>query len=96
MAEGVAHGAEKFVDDNKDKLTDGQQSTIRELVTELRAALESNNLDAVQEKVEALNAALQEIGTAMYQQQAAADAPPADGADAAEDDDVIEGEFTEG
>ncbi|MFK7802420.1 MAG: molecular chaperone DnaK [Anaerolineae bacterium] len=98
MAEAAAHGAEKFIEDNKDKLTEAQQTTIKDLIIPVRAALESDNADAIKETVEALNAALQEIGTAMYQQQAAEGAPDDAGAGEApaEDDDVIEGEFTEG
>ncbi len=98
MAETSAHGAEKFVEENKDKLSEGQVSTLTELTTQVRAALTSDNEEAITKAVDDLNAALQEIGTAMYQAQAAAggDATPGDDASAADgDDDVIEGEFTE-
>ncbi|MEM8861289.1 MAG: Hsp70 family protein, partial [Chloroflexota bacterium] len=97
-AETAAHGAEKFVDDNKDKLSEGQQTTVKDLVAQVRAALASDNLEAIDKAVEDLNAALQEIGTSMYQQQAAegaADAGSSDTAGGTDDEDVIEGEFTE-
>lgn len=98
-AETAAHGAEKFVEDNKDNLTEGQQTTIKDLAAQVRAALSSDNIEAIDKAVEELNAALQEIGTSMYQQQAAEGAANAGGAGAEgepDDEDVIEGEFTEG
>ena len=99
LAETSAHGAEKFVEENKDKLSEAQASTLTELVTQVRAALTSDNEEAITKAVEDLNGAMQEIGTAMYQQQAAegsADASDIPGDDASVDDeDVIEGEFTE-
>ena len=98
MAETAAHGAEKFAEENKEKLTEAQVTTLTELATTVRAALASDNEEAITKAVEDLNAALQEIGTAMYQQEAAAggaDAGAADGDAADDDEDVIEGEFTE-
>ena len=98
MAETAAHGAEKFAEENKEKLTEAQVTALTELATTVRAALSSDNEEAITKAVEDLNAALQEIGTAMYQQEAAAggaDAGAAEGDAADDDEDVIEGEFTE-
>ncbi len=92
-AETVAHSAEKFVEDNGEQLSDGQKSAINEKVEAVRAATASDNLDAMKSTMEELQTVLQEIGTSMYQQQEggpAAGTQPID-----DDDDVIEGDFSE-
>lgn len=93
-AESVAHGAEKFIQDNDEKLSDAQKSTVTELVAQVRAALASGEKDSIQQTVDQLQNALQEIGTSLYQQEAANSGAGPDSS--GDEEDVIEGEFSEG
>ena len=96
-AEAVAHSAEKFIEENGDKLSDGQKSAITEKTEAARAAIASDNLEAINSTMEELQAVLQEIGTSMYQEQGG---DPAAGGPAGrwrpdDDEDVIEGDYSE-
>ncbi len=98
QAENAAYSAEKFLKDNKDKIPETQQEALQAEIDAVKAAREANDLDQMNATVERLQSKMQEIGAAMYQQSA----PPADGAPsdsgdegAPDDDDVIEGEFSD-
>ncbi|MEM7799328.1 MAG: molecular chaperone DnaK, partial [Chloroflexota bacterium] len=95
MAETAAHGAQKFVQENGEKLTQAQKETIDQLVAEVNGALSGQDMTVVEEAVNKLQEGLQEIGTSMYQQDAANGAGPAEGTPNPDDEDIIEGEFSE-
>jgi molecular chaperone DnaK len=98
--DNAIYAAEKFIKDNGDKLPDATKSTIEDEVAKAREALQSDDLDRMQSGHSALQAVIQQAGAAMYEQQAqAGQTPPEDGAagsNGAGDEDVIEGEFSEG
>ncbi|MCB0035150.1 MAG: molecular chaperone DnaK, partial [Anaerolineales bacterium] len=93
-AESTAHGAEKFVSDNDDKLTDAQKSTINEQVETLRASLAGSDIDAIKKATDDVQSTLQQIGTTMYQQGSAPQGDPSSNGETG-DEDVIEGEFSD-
>ncbi|MEX2445953.1 MAG: Hsp70 family protein, partial [Dehalococcoidia bacterium] len=103
QAESLAYSAEKMVRDNAEIVTEEQKTRIDEAVAALREALTGEDIPAIQEKVEALSQAMQEVGAAVYGAQQAANAPGDDGgqpSDGASDDEgegagTIEGEFRE-
>jgi molecular chaperone DnaK len=96
LADSAVYSAEKFLADNGDKLSDAQKSSVRAEIDSVKDAMQSSP-DAIQASVTRLQQALQEIGSAMYQEQG----PSGDGAASSNqqqpdaDDDVIEGEFSE-
>lgn len=93
-AESTAHGAEKFISDNDDKLTDAQKSTIKEQVETLRASLAGSDIDAIKKATDDVQSTLQQIGTTMYQQGGAPGGDPSSNGETG-DEDVIEGEFSD-
>lgn len=95
-AESTAHGAEKFVADNEDKITDAQKTAINEQVEKTRAALAGSDVDAIKQATDELQNTIQQIGTAMYQQGAGPNGAAGGGTPDADDgEDVIEGEFSD-
>jgi molecular chaperone DnaK len=94
LADSAIYSAEKFIEDNNDKLSDAQKSSIQAEIDGLKSAIDSSP-DAMKSAVDRLQQALQEVGTAMYQQQASEPAPEAPGEEESSDEDVIEGEFSQ-
>ncbi len=94
LAETTAHGGEKFIADSGDKLSQGQKDTLNELITKVRAAREGDDPQAIKDAVSELQAAMQQIGGAMYQQDGAG---PAAGEtqETPDGEDVIEGEYSD-
>jgi molecular chaperone DnaK len=98
LADSAVYSAEKFLQENGDNLTEAQKGSIQAEVDAVKAAMGSSP-QSIQPTVDRLQQALQEVGTAMYQQQQQAgpdggpggqtdDEPPAD-------ENVVEGEFSE-
>jgi molecular chaperone DnaK len=96
LADSAIYNAEKFIQENGDKLSDEQKSSIQAEVESVKAVTDSTP-EAMQSAIDRLQQALQEVGTAMYQQQAAETPPDADTGDEDEssDEDVVEGEFSQ-
>jgi molecular chaperone DnaK len=106
LADSAVYSGQKFMQDNGDKLSDAQKASIQAEIDAVKASMEGT-AETIKAAVDRLQQALQEVGTAMYQQQQADDGDGApDGApgqpsedgptDASDDEDVIEGEFSEG
>ena len=100
-ADTLAYQAEKLLKDLGEKVPSEQRGNIENKVRDLRDAIQSEDKNRMQKLMEALQADLQAVGQAAYQQQP--DAAP--GADSAagqpegdtgnNDEDVVEGEFRE-
>ena len=102
QADTSVYQAEKLIADNADKIPEATQEAVKAQVEAVKSARESGDLDATKAALEQLQVALSEAGAAMYQQpDAGAPDMGADGngagpaADAADDEDVIDGEFSE-
>jgi molecular chaperone DnaK len=94
LADSAIYSAEKFIEENNDKLSDAQKSSIQAEIDGLKSAIDSSP-DMIKSAVDRLQQALQEVGTAMYQQQDSEPAPEAPGEEESPDEDVIEGEFSQ-
>jgi molecular chaperone DnaK len=99
-AESLAYSAEKLLADNAEQIADEQKTNVEEKIAEVRSALQGDDTEALQAKVDELSAAMQEIGQAVYgaAAEAAGEAGEAEGAaagDGSGDDSTIEGEFRE-
>lgn len=97
LADSAVYSGEKFIQDNSDKLSDQQKSSIQAEIDNVKTAM-SGPSEAVQPAVDRLQQVLQEVGTAMYQQaspEADQSGETSDSSSPADDEDVVEGEFSE-
>jgi molecular chaperone DnaK len=104
QAEGLVHTTERTLKEAGDKVAAGDREAVEAAIRDLRSALESNNLDQIKSKTQALGQASMKIGEAMYKAQAAGGGPqPGDagaagasaGAGAAGNEKVVDADFEE-
>ncbi|MEV7093965.1 molecular chaperone DnaK [Amycolatopsis sp. NPDC051045] len=108
QAETLVYQTEKFVKDNDDKLPEDLKGKVKSAIDEANEALKGTDSTKIRESIEKLNAASQELGTALYANanaDAAAGAAGGAGAGAAGDagaaggqakaDDVVDAEIVE-
>ena len=105
MADSLAYSAEKLVEDNAEHVDDAMKESIETAVAEVRQALDGDDVEQIQQAAERLSAAMQEVGQAVYQKaaQAEAEAQGPEGPDGAspggepegEEAGTVEGEFRE-
>jgi molecular chaperone DnaK len=95
-ADSIAYQAEKLLREQGDKVPGDLKSEVQEKIAACRSAMQGEDLSQIRATTEALSAALQKIGAAMYQQPGEAppegEEPPQPPDD---DEDVVEGEFSE-
>jgi len=95
QAEALLHSTEKTLEDIGDKISESDKSTIESASAELKTALEGDDNEAVNQKMDALAQASMKLGEAMYQ-AAQADGDASGGDDSAQDgDDVVDADFEE-
>ncbi len=95
MADTAVYSAEKFLNENGDKLPEAQKQSLQSQVDAVKSALAGNDPAAIKAAVGQLQTAVQQAGAAMYQQGEAPGAGPVGGNDQSGEEDVIEGEFSE-
>ncbi|MCP3875907.1 MAG: molecular chaperone DnaK [Desulfobacteraceae bacterium] len=102
-AEALVDQTEKTLKEHGDKVDEETRKNIESAVEALKQSKDSNNLDEIKQKVEALSQASHKLAEVMYQ-QAAQDGQAAPGADAGaegdgaapqEDEDVVDADFEE-
>ncbi|MDG7016208.1 MAG: Hsp70 family protein, partial [Nitrososphaerota archaeon] len=79
-ADSLLYTAERTKTDLAGKISKESEDKITAAAAELRKAVESKDAAGVKDKSEALRKVLQEVGQAVYQQQAPAGGPPPGGA----------------
>ena len=102
-AEQQAYSIEKLLKDNKDKLPEDVHSEVSEAVTDLKKALEGDDIEPVKTAQEKLNSVAQKVGEALYQadaaSQAAGDASgaasSAGGSTSSDDEDIVDAEIVD-
>lgn len=98
QADSLAYQSEKQMNDLGDKVSAEDKTRIEGMVKELRDEIQAENFDAIASKKTALEQALYQITTNLYQQSSgeagATDANPA-ATDSPAPDDVIDADFTE-
>ena len=93
QAESLAYATEKSLKDHRDKLDESEASTIEGRVMELKQALETDDLNDIRTKADALQQASQKLAEAVYAQasaQQAASQPSGDGNGASAADEAEE------
>ena len=99
-AEQQAYSIEKLLKDNKDKLPEDVHSEVSEAVSDLKKALEGNDIEPVKTAQEKLSSVAQKVGEAIYQadaaSQGAADSPSSAGGSASSnDEDIVDAEIVD-
>ena len=104
LAESLQYQTEKFLAENGDKIPAEKKEELGEALTELRSALGGSDIAAIKSAQEKVARVSQEVGGALYAQQAEAGAAgagetPGDGAQAggatSGDDDVVDAEIVD-
>jgi molecular chaperone DnaK len=107
QGETLIHATEKSLGEHGDKILEEEKKAIEEAIAELKTALESDDQDAIQAKIEALAQASMKLGEAVYKASQEAEAAgeagaegaaSGDGADTASDgsdDKVVDADFEE-
>jgi molecular chaperone DnaK len=96
LAETLAYQTERSLKDHRDKLPESDASTIEGRVMELRAVLESSDVNEIRQKTDALQEASQKLAEILYSQaasQAQSTAAGGDGASTADDEVVEEADY---
>ena len=103
VADAAVYSAEKFLRENGENIPQGNKEAIETQLGKARAALESGDVRAIGEEADKLKEVMTEAGAAMYENQATTstdgETPPGGDEQAgerqAEDEDVVEGEFSD-
>jgi molecular chaperone DnaK len=93
IAESLAYQTERTLKEHRDKLDEADASTIEGRVMELKGVLESDDVNEIRSKTEALQEASQKLAEAVYAQataQQAASGSGGDGAEGGPEDEVVE------
>ena len=91
QAESLAYATEKSLKDHREKLDESEASTIEGRVMELKQALETDDLNEIRAKTDALQEASQKLAEAVYAQASPQQAQASGNGEAADsDDEVIE------
>jgi molecular chaperone DnaK len=100
VADSAVYGAEKFLQDNGDKIPESDRAAVQSQIEAVKSAMAGGDVTGMQQSAERLQQALQQAGAAMYQAggDGASTGPgpesgPANGGQP--DEDVIEGEFSD-
>ncbi len=93
-AEQFIHQINKSLEDPNAKISDEQKEEVTKLRDELQQALNDNNIDLLKEKMDQLEKAAHAMSEAMYQQQAEQE-PTEENGSTANDDNVVDADFTE-
>jgi molecular chaperone DnaK len=92
LAENLAYQTEKSLKEHGDKLEEAEASTIEGRIMELKAVLESSDVNEIRQKTEALQEASQKLAEAVYAQATAQQAASGQGGNGAatSDEEVVE------
>jgi molecular chaperone DnaK len=91
VAESLAYQTERTLKEHRDKLDESDASTIEGRVMELKGVLESDDVNEIRSKTEALQEASQKLAEAVYAQATAtASAQAGDDGATTSDDEVVE------
>jgi molecular chaperone DnaK len=99
QAEGLVHSTNKSIADLGDKIAPADKEAAEAAMVEVKAAIESGDVDAIKEKTTALAQASMKIGEALYKQSGggADDGAGHDTSDnpGADHDDIVDADFEE-
>ena len=94
-AETTVFQSKKAMEDAGDKLTDGDKAPVQAAITKLEETLKSGTTEAIKADTEALEKALYELSSKLYQQPGAQGGDQGAGPGAGGDDTVYDADFTD-
>ena len=99
QAEALVHQTEKSLSEHGDKISDDEKSAIESDIEALKTAMESDNLEDIQSKLEALATSSMKLGEAIYKSEQADGGEAAEAADAdmsgEADETIVDADFEE-
>jgi len=98
QAESMIHGAEKSLSDLGDKADEIVKKDVEDAITELKKALEGEDVSIIKEKTSSLSAVMMKMGEAAYKANEANNAESADIKDnnaGGTKEDVVDADFEE-
>ena len=97
QADSLVYSTEKLLQEHADKVPADLKADVEGKIAALKTAINANNVAEMQTAMAALNAAVQQLGQAVYGQPTAGGpgGDPTDGAAPGGDPDTVEGEFRE-
>jgi len=101
QADNLIFSTEKLMNDHKDKLPEADRKNLETVIADAKKALESNDIETIKQKVDALTQASHKLAEAMYkqagaEQQTPPPPPPPNTSDTTQPkDNVVDAEFEE-
>ena len=102
QAESIVHSVETSLEELADDIPADEKATVESALSDLKDVMDGDNAEEIKAKTEALSQASMKLGEIAYrkaQEEAAQDAdneaPAEGGADASDDDDTIDADFTD-
>ncbi|ANK81372.1 MAG: molecular chaperone DnaK [Rhizobiales bacterium NRL2] len=101
QGESLIHATEQTLSDLGDKVPAEEKANVEKAVEELRSALEGDDAEAIEQKVQALSQISMKLGEQLYKQQAEAgeSAPEGEAGESGQsgkaDDDIVDADFEE-
>jgi molecular chaperone DnaK len=96
IADNLIYTTEKTLSENADKVPEELKTQIESKVTGLKEALEANNDELIKSSLDDLQQTLQELGNAIYSQEAPNETEDSNTEEnKSDDDDTVEGEYRE-
>ena len=97
QADGLIHATRKTLTEAGDKASAEEKEAIEQAISDLEAALQTDNKDEIEAKTKALTEASGTLAQKLYAEQAQAqqNAEQASGSESAPEDDVVDAEFEE-
>jgi len=97
QADSLVHATEKQLEEHGDKVDADTKSAVESALAEAKTALESDDVDAINAKAQALTEAAMKMGQQIYEKEQAAgpDASADSSSDSSADEDVVDAEFSE-
>ncbi|HLR20596.1 MAG TPA: molecular chaperone DnaK [Tissierellaceae bacterium] len=88
--DSIAHQTEKTLKDLEGKISDNEKAQVEEKLSELKKALEGDDIEDIKDKTEKLTEEFHKISEKLYQNMAQEGADPQG---ASEDEDVVDGDY---
>jgi len=94
-ADSLVYSTEKALGEHGDKIEASEKGRIEEVLGELKAAVEAEELERIKTKTQELATVSMKLGEAMYQSSSAGDDQSGGGTTAGGEDDVVDADFEE-
>ena len=94
-ADSLIYQAEKLLQEQGDKVPSDIKSEVEDKVAACRSALESREIGSIQRALQELSSSLQKVGAAMYQEPGSAPPEGEEYSPPPDDEDIVDGEFSE-